>query len=216
MKTIKIIIAIILSNLLSPVYGQEVEYDKLDSLTMKFVSELQSENIDTICVYLDYSIGGIYLQDKNNPCTHRSNIFIPTYILWISNGKTFLHKKDNCFDYKTIEIDAQSMWDIFLKHQLEISKEKVKIFESKRTKRKSTIHITSTPYIREFVVFIKGSEFVRMIFTDTDLEKETGVYQNINYLHNQNLKGLILVNKLEELIKGVEKDSLLIRDGWVR
>ena len=216
MKTIKIILIVTFSNIFARIYGQEVKYNQLDSLTVRFVEKLQQKNIDTICIYLDYCIGTIHIKNNDDSCAYSNSIFIPTYILWRFNGKTFLHKKDNCYNYKTIEIEAQTIWNIVFKYQSEIQKEKEKVFEYKQeSKKKSFVKITSSPCIREFSIFI-GNKKNEMRFYQSDLKEEWDMDKNINYSHNQNLKGLILVNHLEELIKGIETDSLLIRDGWVR
>ena len=191
-------------------FGQRIgiSSDKLDSVVMNFVKELQSNGVDTICVYTHFYDGRTFGVETESRCSDYSMIFVPTYILWISNGKTFLHKKDNCYDYDTIEIDAQIVWDVFIKYQHQIKEEKVKVFEYK-CENECYIKIDVHSYVRKFSIYIED-KIIKMWFYDLNMKKESDGYKNINYSYNQKLKGTILVDKLEELIKGIEKKNILI------
>lgn len=209
-------IIILLFFILNPfnisILGQNINFYHLDSLTMDFVNELQCQNIDTICIYKDYCVGCVHVVDS---CSS-NHFFMSIYILWASDGKTFLHKKDNCFNYTTIEIDAQPMWNIFFKHQRKIQKEEVKIFEYQRMRKGVRfIKFINHSYFREFSFFIED-KIIKMNFDEYDLKKDDNGIKNINYSHNQNLKGKLLVDELDNLIRGLEGESLLVRDGWVR
>jgi hypothetical protein len=182
---------------------------------MNFVKELQFQNIDTICIYEDYYVGYIYVnEDENDRCSFSLSYFIPTYILWHKQGKTFLTKKDNCFDYSTIELDSSAIWKLFLKHKKEIKKEKVKMFEYfvfiKGIEEKSFILRDHTRH-RNFQMIING-DITRLKFEDSKLEKESDGHTNINYQHNQNLKGKKVVDELSRLKQYVEQEKLLTKN----
>ncbi|MDR0798996.1 MAG: hypothetical protein LBN18_04460 [Dysgonamonadaceae bacterium] len=192
-------------------YGQNTSYQYLDTLVTDYVKKLQSQNIDTICVYKDYCVGCVYsIKDEADRCAY-SSIFIPTYILWINQGKTFLSKKDNCFDYSTIEIDSTALWKIFFKNQKRIKKEKVKFFEYivYENKKKEVYSIMADhSQHHDFEMIIKGESIV-MKFDEFNLQKQSDAEYNINYEHNKNLKGKMIVDELEKLTQEIEKRKLL-------
>jgi hypothetical protein len=192
-------------------YGQNSSYEYLDTLTTNYVKGLQSQNIDTICIYKDYCVGCVYpINEESDRCYYPS-IYISTYILWIKQGKTFLTKKDNCFDYSTIKIDSTAMWKIFFKYKIRIKKEKVKPFEYIVYKNKKKeiygISIDHSTH-RDFEIIVSGNH-TTMNFDDFDLQKSHNGEININYEHNKNLKGQLIVSELEKLTQEIKERELL-------
>jgi hypothetical protein len=180
-----------------------------------YVKELQSQNIDTICVYKDYCIGCIYpIKNETDGCDYFS-IYVPTYILWIKQGKTFLSKKDNCFDYFTIEIDSISLWKIFFKNKKHIEKEKVKPFEyiiyKKNKKEVYGISIDHSRH-RDFEMIVNDNNIV-MKFDEFDLQEKSSGETNINYEHNKNLYGQLIICELKNLVQYIEKEKLLTKNS---
>lgn len=195
-------------------YGQNNSYQHLDTLVMTFVKELQSQNIDTICIYQDYCIGCRYSYENEDDKCSFSSIFIPTYILWYKQGKTFLTKKDNCFDYSTIEIDSVTIWKLFIKHKKKIKKEKVKLFEYlvyREGKKQKFFMLIDHSMRQNFQMIIDGDTTI-LKFDDFDLKKEDSGYTNINYQHNQNLKGKKIVDELKKLVLYIEQKKILIKN----
>jgi hypothetical protein len=51
--------------------GQNNSYEYLDTLVTNYVKELQSQNIDTICIYKDYCVGCVYpINDEIDRCAY--------------------------------------------------------------------------------------------------------------------------------------------------
>jgi hypothetical protein len=208
----KILLRIIALSFFCPIsYGQGNSPEHLDTLVTNYVKELQSQNIDTICIYKDYCVGCVYpLKDEVDRCAC-SIIYIPTYIFWINQGKTFLSKKDNCFDYSIIEIDSTSLWKVFFKNKNYIKKEKVKPFEYivyKNNKKKVYGISIDHSIHRDFEIMINEDSF-SMKFDEFDLQKKSDEDVNINYEHNKNLKGKMLVDELKKLTCEIEERELL-------
>jgi hypothetical protein len=209
----KILIAVLLF-ISNSAIGQGVSPGQLDSIVTDFVKEIQSKNIDTICIYKDYCVGCVYsIFDEEKRCNY-SSIYIPTYILWIKKGKTFLTKKDNCFNYSTIEIDAANLWRLFFRHQKQIKREKVKMFEYiVYENQKKTVYFIMRDHSnhQDFKMIING-DIISMNFDEFDLEKKCDGSVNINYLYNQKLKGKKIIDELNQLTRNIEKEKLFVID----
>src|SRR4051812_36882232 len=78
---------------------QNTSKEHLDSLVNNFVTELRTKGIDTICIFEDYfTHGQAFIGAKSDWCDTKSQ-YLPVYFLWRQNNKTYLSKKDNCFDF---------------------------------------------------------------------------------------------------------------------
>jgi len=195
-------------------YGQNI-HQRLDSLTMNFVKELQLENIDTICVYKDYCIGcGKFLKYQEDSITYYCFHDISIYIFWVNQGKTFINKKDNCFDYSTVEIGSTSLWNIFFTYENQIKMEKVKPFEYLVCKnKKKKVYSISIDHSRHLnFKIIVDKDIVTMNFDEFDLEKEDNGYLNINYSHNWNLKSKKIIDELKRLVSHIEDEKLFTKN----
>ena len=194
-------------------YAQNTSYQHLDTLVTNFVKELQVNHIDTICIYKNYCVGCIHIFDNETDKCNYSSIFIPTYILWLNQGKIFLSKKDNCFDYSTIEIDSTSLWKIFFAYKNQIKKEKVKPFEYVICENhKKNVYFMSVDHSnhQDFKMIINNN-IIGMNFDEFNLKKEHDGNLNINYLHNLNLKGRKVIDELRQLVQGIENKQLLTK-----
>lgn len=203
MKKGSLIIIIILTSIYS--FGQNSPDN--------FLLELKKQKIDTICQFEDYSVGyyRVYTDDELKEYCK----FEPTYIFWKDKGKTFLTKKDSCFEYSIVEIDADKIWKNYFDNRKSIKIEKIKNFQFVEVKNgKKTILTTMIDHSHhQNFKFILKNEIVEKKFDDFDLEKfdgdGKGKNYNINYEHNINLKSKILIDKIDELI--LKNKNLLTR-----
>jgi hypothetical protein len=196
-------------------YSQDTSYQYLDILVSDFIEELQANHIDTVCIYKDYCVGCVHVFDTENDRCDYSSIYIPTYILWLNQGKFFLTKKDNCFDYSIIEINfSYYVWKLFFKNKKRIRKEKVKPFEytviDDKKKEKHLIMMDHSKH-RDFKMIVNGN-ITALNFDEFDLEKEYDGSTNINYLHNQNLKGKEIIDELRRIVQHIENEKLLAKN----
>jgi hypothetical protein len=181
------------------------------NFTDKFLNELKQKEVDTICVFEDYSIGSVQVFDKDTENDYCEFEFenIPTYIFWKQNGKTFLTKKDNCFEYSTTEIDADKVCKNYFDNKKAIKIEKVKNFqfvEIKNGKRTILNSMIDHSHHRNFKIVVKD-KITEKRFDDFDLQKFDGNEKeiNINYKHNMSLKSKTLVDEIGNLIMKNER-----------
>jgi hypothetical protein len=196
-------------------YAQNTSYEHLDTLINEYVKELHIKDVDTVLIYEDYFIGS-WMIDKgdSNRCVFRG-IYVPTYIIWLKNGKTFLSKKDNCFDYSIIEIDSPQFWNIFFTNYNIIKKEVVEPFQfisyDKNEKVVSTMYIDHSGH-KNFKMII-GSDTTAMEFSSFIMQKQIGRLDetkiNINYEHNKNLKGRLFIENINNLVQEIENKKSL-------
>jgi hypothetical protein len=155
-------------------HSQDTSYQYLDTLVSEFVKELQLNNIDAICIYKKYCVGCMHVaENKNDICDHFST-YVPTYILWLYQGKTFITKKDNCFDYSTIEIDSIFLWKIFFTYKNQIKEEKIKPFEYVvyENMNKETYFIMRDHSDHQYFKIIIDEEVIVFNFDEFDFKKE--------------------------------------------
>ena len=68
-------------------------------------------------------MGCISISEIGENCTDKES---ESYIFWKENGKTYLTKRDNCFNYPVIEINKHDFWDLYFKNKDVIASEKIK------------------------------------------------------------------------------------------
>ena len=191
--------------------AQDTSSEHLDSLVDDFVTELQVKNIDTICIFRDYCVGYYYSYNNEEDLCNDKDI-VQTYILWLEQGKTFLTKKDNCFDYSTIEIDSVSLWNYFLKNQQYIEKEEVKRFNEHivyENHKKVIVFDMIDHSCRQDFKMIINKRIIRKHFNESDLQEKQGNNINMNYSYNQNLKSKKMIDELKQLTRKVEDERRL-------
>lgn len=196
-------------------YGQNTSYDEVDTLVTDFLEQLNSGKVDTICIYEDYFIGGsLPVNDDQDGCEY---LYATTYILWLKQGKTFLSKKDNCFNYSTLEISSPHMWDIFFRDQTNIKNEKVRPFQTVYYEKGKKIVATTVIDHSEHqnIRMIVGYDTTMMAFDSFDFQQQSAFGDkkeiNINYEHNNNLKGKQFLDELVQTVKDIEKKKLLTK-----
>jgi len=204
---------ILLAFFTSTTHAQNTSYQHLDTLVNDFVKELQANYIDTICIFRNYCVGCIHVFDNDNDKCNYSSIYIPTYIIWLKQGRTFLTQKDNCFDYSTIEIDSIFLWNFFFKNQNYIKKEKVKPFEyitCENHKKKVYSVLIDHSKNQDFKMII-NKRVLDMHFNEFDLKEEYDGSININYLYNQKLKSKKIVDELTQFVQNIEDKQRLTK-----
>jgi hypothetical protein len=176
----------------------------LDSLIEIYVNDLHSDKTDTICIYQDYCVGYIDNSEIHGKCKYYP-VFKQFYVLWIKQGITYMNKKDNCYDYTVIEINTDSIWDKVFYYKDKLKKEKVKKFEYLEKNETYTM-IRDHSCHRDFKIII-NNEIISMKFNDFDILENEDNHNNINYLYNNNLKGKIIVDGIERLVKKIEEEK---------
>jgi len=183
----------------------------IDKLTSDFIKNLQSQKIDTICVYENYCIGGgIKTYDPN---TIDNKDFCmedfpndPVFISWIEKGKTYLTKISICFEYSKTLLPTTNFWNVYFSNQNLINKEEVKQFENKPASNNGKLkHIISVDHSchQTFKILING-EIIKKHFDSFDLEERNNQEININYAHNKNLKSKFIIDALKEVTSATE------------
>jgi len=188
------------------VYGQAT--NEVDSLANRFVLDLKTKNIDTVCIYQSYCVGCIYNFKSEDKCNFEGGLFLPTYIIWLDKGRTYLTRKDNCFDYSTIQLNNDNFWRFYFNNEDTIKKETIKEPQYKVTENgKEKIYSSTVDHSRH--------QSIRMIIRqDTRIDKDLDEYyfekeigfgkgKNINYEYNINSA----LNKLADLISLAIKEE---------
>ena len=197
------------------VHGQ-TSSEHLDTLVGTYVDELRAKNIDTICIYQDYCVGCIYNWKKREDECDFQGLFVSTYILWLDKGKTFMTKKDNCFDYSAIEIPTDSIWSFYLNNQDTIKLEELKIpqyFELKNGKQELFCSTVDHSYHQAIKIIVGQNTIIDKDLDDYYLSKDVGFSgrKNINYEYNINsrLKNFQLL--IDRTIKNTTKVNPLTK-----
>ena len=196
-------------------YAQKASLGHLDSLIVNYVKDLHNiQKVDSFCIYSSYTLMPAHWikWSPDNYCN--TDIFIPRHILWLKNGKTFLTEKDNCFDYTTINYNADTLWNYFLRNKNIIKREKVKTFQYLDKKDTVNSMVDHSDH-QDFKIMI-GADTIEKWFDSHDLqEKETFGYAedtiiNINYRYNNSLKSKYFADMMEKVVRNVEGNKLLI------
>ncbi len=173
-----------------------------------FLIELREKKIDTICVFDDYSVGSVKLYSEetiNDYCE-----FEPTYFFWKENNKTLLTKKDSCFEYSTIEINADKIWKDYFENERAITIEKVKHYQFidiENGKKRILTKMRDHSHHQNFKIIVK-EKITEKRFDDFDLLKSAdsdGKEENMNYKYNLDLKSKTLINEIAKLVMKYER-----------
>jgi hypothetical protein len=191
-------------------FSQSNSINKLDSITESYIAKLREKRIDTIAVYSTYATGVAPVtyateDEMKDLCSAEYGILKSVYIFWKFNNQTFITKKDNCFDYKIIEIDAENLWIDYFKNVKTISNEKAKGFQVGN----GFLMVDHSEYYS--FKFITGKKVTTQNFDAFNFlpeeEYTKNPRKNLNYEFNQNLKSKIIMDKLIGLSK--KNDYLL-------
>jgi hypothetical protein len=222
MRPAKLATLLVLLILCFAATAQNTTDEHLDTLVSNFSFELRAKGIDQICIYKDYFIGGYYTtKDEEDLC--RCIIYIPTYIFWKERGKTYVCKKDNCWDYSIVEINAaDTLWNYFSNYRDSIKNEEVKPFQYEKSEKATDS--TSEKVIGEIWRDHSGHQEFKMMLANDKVTKHFDSFfleekdvlfdkteYNINYEHNIFLKSKRVIDILNNLARQAEDSKLLIR-----
>lgn len=165
--------------------------DYLDTLVNNYVTDLKNKNIDTICVYEDYCIGCLYKWKKAEDKCNFDGLFVTTYIFWTDKGKTYMTKKDNCFDYSIIRIPNDSIWTYFFKNRDTIKDQELKIPQYIEIKNgNEEIYTSSISHSQHqgIKIIVRQDTLINKYIDDYYLTRQIGFNGqiNINYEYNIN------------------------------
>lgn len=200
----KYLLFFFLQLILTGAYSQ-LSQQQLDSVVDNYTKNLRYKSIDTVCVYEEYCVGCLFYSPKGTSLCAEKISFLPTYIIWKKNGKTFMTKKDVCFDYSVVTIANDSFWNYYLAKKEQIIKEELKTPQYKDTvEGKEGIHSLNIDHSVFFRITMNmKNESVSKLINSFFFTKELGIKgeNNINYDYNTTtaLNGLHLM--LQRLIK---------------
>jgi hypothetical protein len=165
--------------------------EHLDTVVRTFIKSLNSKGIDTVLIYQDYCVGCVHSFKPGEDICVFKGFFIPTYILWLDNGQTYMTKKDNCFDYSIISIRTDSVWRFLFSNKKSLDTEEIKIPQYiVITNGKEKIYSTFIDHsAHEGIALTVGIDTI----INRDLDEyyfseliASGDQKNINYSHNMN------------------------------
>lgn len=171
----------------------------IESLVSNYVKELQSQKINTICVYESYCVG--YEMTYDEPINGTKETCIdyltnkPVYVFWKEDGKTFLTKINYCWEFSKIEVLKDDFWTIYFSNKDIINKEQIKKFA----------YVDHSCH-NDFKFLIKN-KIIEKHFDDFDLLKEYNSNINTNYNHNINLKSKTIIDILKKITSEAEKNN---------
>jgi hypothetical protein len=209
----QILIIVILALLRQMVFAQHPDRAINDRINYQ-IKALQKDGVDTLCIYQEYCVGcEVLWKNKNDRCDYQG-YYISADIYWKKNGLTYMTAKNNCFDYSTATIAADSLWAFYFNNINEIRSEIIKGSQYKETENGTTkIFYSSIDHSsRENITMIVHGDTVEKDFNDFDFEKTldiAGRNPNINYEYNQNTKSKKLQLLLNSLTKEISKRKLL-------
>ena len=214
MRHLKLTSLLFLTLILSSTKAQNTSVE-LDTIVKDYVQELANRKIDTICVYQKYCVGYITTWKNDEDKCNAGGLLVSAYIIWLEKGQTFMTKKDNCFDYSTIQFKDENFWDFYFTNKDTLAKEEIKMpqfIEVVKGKKQTYFSSIDHSCHQEIKVFVKRLQI------DKDLdeyyfEKEVGSAKskNINYEYNINSFLKKLQTKIEQSIKNETKIQLLTK-----
>jgi hypothetical protein len=204
--------------------SQNVSDENLDKLVSNFTKNLVEKKIDTICIYESYCVGCEItfdvsnLNDKEKKELCRDELTNqPIFVFWKQEGKTFITKINNCYEYSDIEASNDDFWGIYFENINVIENEKIKNFEYEIYKngKKISSQIFRDHSDHQNFKFIVNNKIVAKYFDNFKLEKENNTFKNttlynINYNHNNSLISKKIIEKLEKNVRNIERNQYLI------
>ncbi len=162
----------------------------------EFVKHLLSRKIDTIC---DYEV-----------FNEETEALYTQYVLWNENGKTKIKKLEHERNYPVVETNADEIWQFLLKNRENIKSENVKPFSFMKGNKLHDI-VSEGGNFQEFNLYI-GGEILRFWTSSFDFQKIEKIngkkVENVNFEHNNNLNGKLVLDKFQKLFKELEKQEL--------
>jgi hypothetical protein len=124
-------------------------------------------------------------------------------------------KKDNCFDYSTVKVETDSLWQFFIVIVTQSKKRKLKCHSILKTKMEAEIYASSIDHSRHqgIQMLIRRDTTINKDIDDYYFSREVGFKQhkNINYDYNINsyLKNLQLI--ISRMISVINRKSKLTK-----
>lgn len=192
-----------------PVFGQLTQ-PQLDSLVNKFTQNLHNKGIDTICIYNEYCIGCLFHPATGSNLCAENFSSLPTYIFWKDKGKTFVTRKDICFEYSTQLIKTDAFWNYYFSNRDKIKKEKLKIPQYVEIvngkKEVKSINIDQSIYFR--ITFDIANDPVIKDINSFYFTRELGPNEELNINYEFNMQTSL--NGFHTLIQAIiKKESFL-------
>ncbi len=191
------------------VFGQLTQ-PELDSLVNRYVQNLHKKGIDTICIYNEYCIGCFFHPATGSNLCEEKFSSLPTYIFWKDKGKTFVTRKDICFEYSTQLIKTDAFWKYYFSNKEKIKKEKLKIpqyVEIVNGKKEiQSINIDQSIYFR--ITFDIANEAVIKDINSFFFTRELGPNEELNINHDFNMQTSL--NIFHTMIQAIIKEESFI------
>ncbi|MBS1525370.1 MAG: hypothetical protein JST19_06965 [Bacteroidetes bacterium] len=178
-------------------------YEKQDSAINQDINRLTQKGVDTICVYKSYCVGCLLvLYSSHDTICRRQPYANETYFLWKHNSVTAFTKKDYCFTYDTIAINANALWSFYSSAKNQISSKKIKDAEIRVIEhgKKTTNYVMVDHDEHEDIFLAIGGVYKKLFLTEFPFEKIVDHHWNINYTNNWNTDTKKFQVLLDELI----------------
>ncbi|NHA06526.1 hypothetical protein G7092_22145 [Mucilaginibacter sp. HC2] len=180
------------------------------------VAILRKEGVDTICIYQEYCVGcEVTWNNKSDRCDY-DGYYISARLYWKKNGLSYMTAKDNCFDYSTAKIMADSLWGFYFRNMNEIRKDTIRSFQYIKIENNTTKIYTSAidHSFWQNITMIVNDDIVEKHLNDYNFEKAAdiaGHHLNINYEYNRNTSSKKLELFLDSLTKSLSKRKVISR-----
>ncbi len=210
----------ILITLLSSITTQSLFAQNSDSLlnvrVKTQVDSLTKIGIDTIIVYNSYCVGcEVLWKNKRDRCAYEG-YYINARLFWKHKGLTYFTAKDNCFDYTTVTITADNLWQFYSKNIAVIANENIKHpqYAVIENGKKQTYFSSRDHSYKQDIMIVKRGQIIEKYLDEYDFEKTvdfSGLKSNINYEYNIHTKTKQLQSILNWLTNSLAKQKLLTR-----
>lgn len=191
------------------IFGQ-LSQPQLDSIVKKYTQNLHQKGIDTICIYNEYCIGCLFHPATgSNLCVEKFSS-LPTYIFWKDKGKTFVTRKDICFEYSTQLITTDLFWKYYFNNKDKIGKEKLKtpqyveVVNGKKEIR--TINIDESIFFQ--ITFDIGNNLIIKDINSFYFTKELGPNEELNINYEFNIRTSL--NNFHSMLQSIIKEESFI------
>lgn len=153
-----------------------------------YILKLQENGIDTIASIKHDCVGCFRIVDLEKNCEDFNGA---SYIFWKQNGKTYITKRDDCFDYPKIKVSKDDFWDFYFTNASSIAQEKIKypqyIINKDGNDKKYSMD-KSHYFFDKIIIYAKPTPHHLNKLPDYYFEEKIkeGNYKNINYEYNLN------------------------------
>lgn len=182
----------------------------INQLVSNYIKELQSQKIDTICIYEKYCVGSVKAYDLSpseiNDFCFEDFLNDPVYIFWIKKGRKYLTKISICAEYDESLDNDNIFWHMFFPNKEIIEKEKIKRFAYKESNNK-IYHLAVDHSCNQNFKILIGNHIIEKRFDSFNLKREDNSKVNINYDHNVKLRSKRVIDILAKITSEAEKNN---------